>query len=141
MGKGGKGVKKDVSASPFDRLSPKKKESEIQNEILEWLSFHTNVFVWKANTTGMFDPTRNIYRSLKGHNIRGVSDILGIVRHVVERQSPIGQLLAIEVKRPETRNTVTADQRYFLDRIRVMGGISEVCTSLTEAIELVGPKL
>ena len=94
--------------------SPRKaSEKEIENTILGWLSMKHDVFAWKANTTGIFDPKRNVFRSLKGFALKGISDILGI-------KFPNGRMIAFEVKIPARRKMVTAEQRYFLDRIYLM---------------------
>jgi len=47
-----------------------------------------------------------------------------------------GRFVAIEVKRPETRHTVTSRQQAFLDAIEAAGGISGVATSIEEALTL-----
>jgi len=47
-----------------------------------------------------------------------------------------GRFIAIEVKRPETRHTVTARQQAFLDAIADAGGTSGVAVSVEEALAL-----
>lgn len=49
-----------------------------------------------------------------------------------------GRFIGIEVKRPETRNTVTERQQAVLDQIAAAGGIAGVATSVDEALTLVG---
>lgn len=48
-----------------------------------------------------------------------------------------GYFIGIEVKRPETRHTVTARQQAFLDQIAQAGGVSGVAVSVDEALALV----
>ena len=105
------------------------KEKDIERAILDWLTMHHNWFVWKANTTGIFDPTKNVFRSLSGYCIRGVSDILGIMH-------PNGRMIAMEVKTPQRRNKVTAEQSYFLEQVKSFGGVAGVVTSIDDAILL-----
>ena len=47
-----------------------------------------------------------------------------------------GKFIAIEVKRPETRHTVTARQQAFLDQIAAAGGYVGVATSVDEALTI-----
>lgn len=46
-------------------------------------------FVWRNNTTGVYDPTKKIFRKPKGQ-LNGVADIIGMTN--------LGQFLSIEVK-------------------------------------------
>ena len=48
-----------------------------------------------------------------------------------------GRFIGIEVKRPDTRHTVTARQQAQLDLIEKAGGIVGVATSVDEALRLV----
>lgn len=45
-----------------------------------------------------------------------------------------GRFIALEVKRPETRGTVTLRQQHFLDAISDAGGTAAVVTSVEEAL-------
>ncbi len=47
-----------------------------------------------------------------------------------------GQFIGIEVKRPETRHTVTERQQAFLDSIAAAGGTVGVATSIDEALAI-----
>lgn len=111
-----------------------KPEKEIENQILGWLNLQHDIFVWKANTTGMYDPTKNVYRSLRGFAIKGISDILGI-------HAPSGRMIAIEVKTPARRKQVSAEQEYFLDRVTAFGGMAGVATCLEDAALIMGVKI
>jgi len=126
-------------------------EKIIENEILCWLQFFPHVFAWKNNTTGIYDPKKEKFRKLKGFNITGASDILGIVG-----QKGGGKMMAIEVKTPESikrwrrLNDTTfqptsknykdfkraKDQWDFLVKIKTAGGIGGVVSSLDEAKEI-----
>ncbi len=50
-----------------------------------------------------------------------------------------GRFIALEVKRPETRNTVTPRQQHFLDAIAAAGGTTAVVTSVDEALIYLHP--
>jgi len=68
-------------------------EKQIENQILAYLT-RKGFFVFKVQTTGMFDPTKGIYRkSNNPHHIKGISDIVGI-------SNGNGRMIAIEVKKP-----------------------------------------
>ena len=109
-------------------------EKDIEKQILNWANMYPNVFCWKANTTGIYDPSENVWRSLKGFAIKGISDILGII-------SPRGQAFAMECKTPERKALLlrrtgipcTPEQLYFIERIKAYGGIAGVVTSLEVA--------
>ena len=96
------------------------------------------IFVWKNQSTGLFDPTRKVFRkSNNPHHISGVSDILGILKD--------GRFLAIEVKKPyvskktlkfkyrtqeELQKLASVDQVNFLEKIRLSNGVSFYADSL-----------
>jgi len=61
--------------------------------------------------------------------LAGVSDLLCCYR---------GRFYALEVKRPETRGTVTPRQQAFLDSVESAGGVSAVVTSVDEALAVIG---
>lgn len=103
-------------------------EKVIEKDILTYLKFLPKCFAWKNNSTGVFDPSRNTFRSNKNpFVIRGVSDILGIYH---------GRLLAIEVKRDRTSKP-TKEQRDFIKRVKKEGGIAGVCCTVEEARQLI----
>lgn len=58
----------------------------------------------------------------------GLPDLVGVVR---------GQLIGIEVKRPETRADLTPRQDAMLRKLREAGAVTGVATSVAEALELV----
>lgn len=101
-------------------------EKQIETAILTYLSFLPKCFAWKNNTVGIYDTSRGVHRKLGKFSMRGVSDILGIYH---------GRFLAIEVKRDKS-SRVSREQRDFLERVRRLGGIAGICTSVEEAKEL-----
>jgi hypothetical protein len=110
------------------RLSSK--ETDLVRACLDWLALH-RVMAWRMNNTGVFDPTKRIFRSF--HGLKGVSDILGILpRHIDigAEQVTIGSFLAIETKRPGEK--LREDQAAFLEAIRERGGIGLCVHSLDE---------
>jgi len=106
-------------------------EKDIEKAILNWLNMDPLIFCWKVNTVGMYDPTQNIYRSLRGFSIKGISDICFIM-------SPGATFGAIEVKTPEYAKKqkaqygfpCTPEQKYFIDRVIAFGGPAGVATSI-----------
>ena len=48
-----------------------------------------------------------------------------------------GLVIAIEVKRPETRHTLTDEQREYLNHVKLVGGLSGVACSVEEAFAIV----
>lgn len=102
------------------------KEKGIENTILKYLNLK-GCFAFKVNNMGIFDVTRKIYRKNNNPYIhKGTSDILGVYR---------GQMFAIEVKTPETKNRVTEYQSLFLERVIQHGGIGCVLYDLNGAVE------
>ena len=103
-------------------------EKEIEKEILDALMKHEDVFAFKVNTTGVFDPKRKIYRTIKNRHIhKGTSDILGVWK---------GAFFAIEVKKPSTikkaiENTLSPQSR-FLSSVEEAGGIGRYMCSADE---------
>lgn len=77
------------------------------------------VYAWRNNTTGVYDPSRSVFRTFAG--LKGVSDILGIL--------PWGRLIAVETKRPaipaidQAAGRLTADQREFLAAVNRNRGV------------------
>lgn len=97
-------------------------ENDIKNSILGWLSTLPECFVWPNDSTGIFDPSKGIYRRKNSKFfIRGVSDILGIYK---------GRPLAIEVKSKIGR--VSEHQEFFLKRFELSGGIAIVARSIDD---------
>ena len=102
-------------------------ENSITNAILTYLNCQPNTFAWRNNTTGIYDSRKKCYRARTGkYNIKGVADILGITND--------GRFIAIEVKRPGGR--ASREQQYYLSRIKALGGIAGIATSVIEAKEL-----
>lgn len=97
-------------------------EKVIENQILSFLAFK-NIFAWKNQSIGVFDPVRKIYRkSTNRFHIKGVSDILGVL--------PGGKFLAIEVKSQVGR--VSPEQKAFLERVNLDGGLGFVARSVND---------
>lgn len=94
------------------------KETELQNLILDYLNCLPGCFAWRNNNTGLWDPVKKIYRPLRGHSHKGVSDILGCIN---------GRSLCVEVKSKCKRPT--PEQDAFLDIIERIGGIALWCDS------------
>lgn len=103
-------------------------EKELEKQIIEALNLK-GIFCWKNQSTGIYDPTRKVFRKNKSQ-LNGVSDILGIL--------PNGRFLAIEVKRPALKprkkesleKMATPEQLKFIDNINRRGGLAFVADNL-----------
>ncbi|MCS6281469.1 MAG: hypothetical protein HUM72_12625 [Dolichospermum sp.] len=111
-------------------------EKIIENQILTYLN-NKKIFAWKNQSTGVFDPSKGIYRKSRNpHHINGVSDILGVID---------GHFLAIEVKKPylskktgqfkyrtqeELEKLASEDQVKFINRVKSLGGIAFYADSI-----------
>lgn len=103
------------------------REKDIQNSILDYLHFwmaanNHKGFFWTNNNVGIYDPASGVYRKNKSpHSIKGVSDILGLLN---------GRFIAIEVK--SRLGKLTPEQRIFIDKINVSGGLAFVARSIND---------
>ena len=105
-------------------------EKDIENLILEYLSYLPDGFFWKNNSTGIYDAVKGTFRNNKNPwIINGVADILGVYK---------GKFVAIEVKRPG--GITSDDQQIFIDRIIKEGGLAGVATNLYEVNDILGVK-
>jgi hypothetical protein len=98
-------------------------EKEIENFIIDQLNLMPETFVWKNNTTGVYDPVRQCFRKLSKRSIKGVSDILGISH---------GRMLCLEVKSAKGR--VSPDQKAFLERMKALGAVTGVVRSWLDVV-------
>lgn len=97
----------------------KTRTNEITQAILEFL-LRGGVFVWRNNTTGVFDVKRGIFRPAPKS---GAPDIIGIIPGV-------GKFLGVEVKVGSDR--IRETQESFGENVRCMNGIYMVVGSLEE---------
>ena len=106
-------------------------EKEIENLILEWLNHSGKGFFWKNQSTGVYDPSKKVFRkSYNKYHIKGVSDILGV--------SKSGKFIAIEVKTPKTKNAKSKsrkNQDFFLSIVNDMGGFGMIAWNLDMVID------
>ena len=111
-------------------------EKQIETSILTYLNHQPNTLAFKINTTGVFDPTRKVFRKNKNpFIIPGCSDILGL--HA-------GRFFAIEVKTPQAYKRIVKSltlppsdmrQKAFLEKVSHRGGLSLLAYSLDQVIE------
>lgn len=103
-------------------------EKQIETQILQWLNAQPDIFAFKVNTVGIFDPVKKIYRKNKNpFLIKGTSDILGSFK---------GRFFAIEVKRSH-REKLSEAQLSFLSQVSRHGGIAVRTNSLDGMIKFV----
>lgn len=108
------------------RKITKSTEKQIETLILDWLNYQPATFAFKVNTTGIFDPVRKIYRTIKNKHIhKGTSDIIGMKK---------GIFFAIEVKRPSQMKKVTEEQITFQRKVAQSQGRCSCLCSLEQAI-------
>jgi len=102
---------------------PKQKISEnaVTNEILEWLQWK-GIYAWKNKNIPTYDPRTKAFRRLGKYEIRGVSDILGIMQD--------GRSLAIECK--TGYNKASEVQKEFIANIKKNGGIAFVAYGIDD---------
>jgi hypothetical protein len=116
------------------------KESDLVRACLDWLALH-GILAWRANNTGIFDPTRRCFRSF--HGLKGVADLLGILPRTVrladDALATFGSLLAVECKRPGQKPR--PEQAAFLDEVSRRGGLAFCVHSLKELEAQVEPLL
>ena len=80
-------------------------------------------FAWRNNTTGVYDPTKKIFR--KHHGLKGIADILGIHRDT-------GKIICIEVK--TGKDKMSEWQKSFQSEINNRGGIYIIAKKLDDVI-------
>lgn len=101
-------------------------EKQIQNAILEYLSFLPECKAWTNQSTGIYDAKAGCYRSNKGRfTNKGVSDIIGIYR---------GKMLCIEVK--SKKGKLAPHQEMFLQEMKRHGAIAFVARSVNDVAEV-----
>lgn len=126
----------DASPQPKRRRSgtakkPEIPERDIQKEILQALSLHPlvarieRINVMAGRLIGKDGRASRFMRSCR----KGRVDLDGFTTE--------GLVIAIEVKRPQTRHKLTQEQRECLEQVRLAGGRSGVATSVEEAVAIV----
>ena len=95
-------------------------EKDLIKQFLHGLALHPRVvFAWRNNTGALpIAKTRARKRAFVRFSEPGISDILGVTKE--------GIFVAIEVKSPGKKRTLSAHQRAFLDKIKGAGAIAIV---------------
>jgi len=111
-------------------------ETKIQNAIMLALS-DAGCTVWRVDTAGAWvgriihqdgqQVTLTDARMIQAGLCKGGSDIIGI--------APNGRFIAIEVKTKTGR--ATQQQTDFIEAVRNAGGISGICRSVADALQLI----
>lgn len=106
-------------------------ERDIQRLILEALRLHQNVArIERTNTgAGRFLGKDGKAGRFVRYGFQGQADLTGVAKD--------GRVIAIEVKRPRTRNDLRPAQRLFLEQVRSAGGYAGVATCVEEAFAIV----
>jgi len=96
-------------------------ENAVTNEIIEYLSWK-GIYCWKNKNIATFDTKSKRFRRLGKYEIRGVSDILGIMKD--------GRMLCIECK--TGYNKASDVQKEFIANINKSGGIAFVAYGIDD---------
>lgn len=103
----------------------KPKETEVQSSIMDFLLMK-KIYCWRNQSGVVYDHITGNYRRLSKYQLKGVSDILGIL--------PSGQFFAIEVKRDKSSKP-SDDQVEFIRNIIKNNGIAFVAHSIDDVQE------
>jgi hypothetical protein len=110
------------------------KEVDIQGLILGALRLHPAVERVERTNTGAGQLWQNGKPGrFVRFGFRGQPDLTGI--------STSGKVIAIEVKRPSTRNHLRKEQQEYLDQVRLVGGLAGVATCVEDAFAIVEGRL
>jgi len=121
-------------------------EGELQKLILEWLNYQPGIWAQRVQNTGIWDPQRKVFRTLKGFSEKGVPDIF--IR--LYKQGWVwGKSGVIEVKThrramvhlSKTGFICTPEQKSYIDKVIRFGGFGGVAWTLEMAKQIVGPHL
>ncbi len=103
-------------------------EKDICNAIIEFLNYQ-GFFCWRVNSGSIRSEYKGKTRLIR-MAAAGTSDIQGI-------RKKDGRMICLEIKKPETRRTVTAYQNEYLEKMKLYGAITGVATSPEEALQIV----
>lgn len=97
------------------------RERDIERSILDYLT-SKNIFCWKNQTTGYFDPYKKIFRKqVSKYSLNGVPDILCISK---------GKFIGIEIKSKVGKQSPS--QKEFQNKCENNGGTYLLIRSLEE---------
>ena len=102
----------------------KETESQIVSAICDYLALRKLLF-WRNNNTPIFDPTRQVFRAMPKHTMKGLPDIIVIKD---------GKFIGLEVKTDTGR--LSADQVEFGRRAKDAGARYEVVRSIEDVQRL-----
>ena len=101
---------------------PKIKENDVVKSLCNYLSYR-HIFFWRQNTAPVFDSTHGRFRAMPSFAIRGVPDIIAIIK---------GRFVGIEVKRRGGK--MSDSQEEFKARCQMAGGLYCLAHSIDEFI-------
>jgi len=114
------------------KIQKNKLEIHLCKKIILDLNTSGTCYCWRVNSGAIKSKTNGKTRLI--HMAKaGTSDIQGIVKST-------GRMFCFEVKRPETRNTVTELQQQYLDKMKEFGAVVGVVTSPEEALDILENK-
>lgn len=101
-------------------------EKMVQDSILYWLNYQSDVLGMQINTTGVYDPVRKHYRKPGRFVIKGTPDIL-----VCLQVRGLGIFVGLEVKGPGGKQSDY--QKLFQDRLQRKSGFYFIVKSIKDA--------
>lgn len=112
--------------------SPEPSEHSYQLAIQEHLAlrYARDIYAWR-NNSGALPTTAG--RFVHFGKV-GSSDILGFWL----RGPNAGKIIALEVKRPSTRNKATTEQKAFLEAVQQSGGFGGVVVTVADVDQVLG---
>ena len=122
------------------------REKDIERDILIYLNSLDDVFAWKNNSVGVFDPVKKVYRKPKSKFlINGVADVICIKKYYKHQSisendnefiqhGPLSKVLFLEVKTSIGKQT--KPQKYFEDNIKLLGGNYYIVRTIDDVKEV-----
>lgn len=122
-------------------------ETEIQNQICNYLVFRTDLYFWVCQTTGIYDPTRKAFRKKNPFAVKGASDII-----VILTVNGLAYPVFLEVKRPKGKSVqkgyLKPEQKEFQANVEkhgalyyVVRSVEDVCIALSNAKDEIREKV
>lgn len=112
-----------MSRFDFGQTNEKLSEKQIQSQIINYLNWN-GFTVWRQNTGAMEQEYKGTKRLVRFGKV-GMADIIGL-------RKKDGKFIAVECKRPTSKNTLTQQQAMFLETIKISGGIAFMATSIAD---------
>lgn len=100
-------------------------EKEVQNAILDYLSWKKNLMYWRQNTTPTYNQKGQRYQAMPKHSLRGVPDIIVIKN---------GKFIGLECKRKGAKPS--EHQMAFMKNCILNGGEYHIVTCIDDVVAI-----